>query len=101
MRHIVFLFLFTVTCAVNADESSLQALKDKCEAGREARLAPEREALIQSCITKAEKSAEECQHYYADYGAGGRTAAGAGRPRLYNDLPECEALYEAEKNSGR
>lgn len=52
-------------------------------------------------IRKKKKSVEHCQRFYTDYGAGGITVSGAGRARLYNDLPECEALYDAEKGSSK
>ncbi len=96
-RFILIAFAAGLVGGSIAAEPSLQELKDRCEAAREARLAPEREALIQACIEEKKKSAEQCQRFYADYGAGGRTAAGAGRVRKYNNLPECEALYRAEK----
>ncbi|WP_456405630.1 hypothetical protein [Thiolapillus sp.] len=96
-RFILIVFAAGLVGGSIAAEPSLQELKNRCEAAREARLAPEREALIQACIEEKKKSAEQCQRFYADYGAGGRTAAGAGRVRKYNNLPECEALYRAEK----
>ncbi|WP_293648113.1 hypothetical protein [Thiolapillus sp.] len=83
--------------SASAAEPSLQALKEKCQAAREAKLGPEREALIQTCVKKEQKPEEECRRFYADYGAGGRTAGGAGRPPLYFDLPECVELSEAEQ----
>jgi len=90
-----------LTALARADQPSQQELEERCEAAREAKLAPEREALTQACIQEQKKSAEHCQRFYADYGAGGRTATGAGRVRLYNDLPECEALYQAEKEHSK
>ena len=79
-----------------AGNPSIEKLKAECEAAREALLAPEREALVQTCIQEEKKPEEECRRFYADYGAGGRTAAGAGRVRKYDNLPECKALYKAE-----
>lgn len=95
----IMLLVSGCTASAFAAKPDLQALKGKCEAAREARLAPEREALIQACIKEKKKTAEACQRFYADYGAGGRTAAGAGRVRKYNNLPECEALYKAEREA--
>ena len=101
-RYLVLLIVaLGLTALAHADKSSLQELQAQCEAAREAKLAPERQALIQACIQKQEKTAEHCQRFYADYGAGGRNVNGAGRVRMYNDLPECEALYKAEKERSK
>ena len=97
---LLLLFALGLAAAAHAGEDPLQELKNRCEAAREAKLAPERQALIQACIEKQDKSAEQCQRFYADYGAGGKTAGGGTRVRLYNDLPECEALFQAEKERG-
>jgi len=97
---IVFMLaVFWLTSSVYAASPSLKELGNQCEAAREAKLAPERDALIQACIQEKKKTPEKCERFYADYGAGGRTAAGAGRVRLYNNLPECEVFYKAEKES--
>jgi hypothetical protein len=98
-RYFSILILLSGFAGSTFGEDSIPGLKEKCESAREAKLAPERVALIQACITEKEKTLEQCQRYYADYGAGGRTAAGAGRVRKYNDLPECQALYKAEKQA--
>ena len=89
-----------LTCGIAAAQAgtSLQQLKEECEAAREQRLAPERQALIDECIASKEKSPDACRRYYQDYGAGGRTAAGGHRQRLYHDIPECQELYQAEQN---
>ncbi len=96
-RNLIILVLISGFTSTAYSSDSIQVLKEKCEAAREAKLAPERQALIKSCIAEKEKPADECERYYADYGAGGRTAAGAGKVRKYNNLPECEALYKAER----
>jgi hypothetical protein len=97
-RNIVItMFVLIFSGFACAGDPSLEELKARCEAAREAHLAPEREALIQSCIKEEKKTEQECRRFYADYGAGGRTAAGAGRPPLYFDLPECVELGKAEQ----
>lgn len=96
-RYFTILILLSGFASNVSGDTSLQLLKEKCESARESKLAPEREALIQACMAEKEKTVEQCRRYYADYGAAGRTAAGAVRVRKYNDLPECTALYEAEK----
>lgn len=94
---IIVVAMFGFTSLAHASKPSVQELQAQCEAAREAKLAPERQMLIQECIQKKEKTPEKCERFYADHGAGGRTAGGAGRVRLYNDLPECKAQYQAEK----
>lgn len=56
-RHFITMTL-ALGCAGSAftSEAALQELKDKCEAAREARLAPEREAMIQACIKEKNKT---------------------------------------------
>jgi len=64
---------------------------------REKRLAPEREQLIQNCITNQRKSQGYCERYYSDYGAAQRIENQRVRPALYFDLPECVAAEEARR----
>ena len=87
-----------VPFAAYGEEKDIASLKAACEAAREQKLAPEREALIKECVEKG-KEEEYCLRYYADYGAGGRTAAGGHRAPLYFDLPECQALDKAERGN--
>jgi hypothetical protein len=72
----------------------LPELDRRCEAEREAKIAPLREAEIEKCITEQGKDSEYCNRFFADYGAGGRTIYGTLRPRMFHDLPVC---LEAEK----
>ncbi len=81
-----------------AEDASLASLKQRCEAARAAKIAPLRAAAIEDCVNKEKKDRASCERFYSDYGNGGRTAAGAARQRMFNDLPECLELYEAEKN---
>jgi hypothetical protein len=84
-------------------QMSAEQLEVMCEKEREKRLAPEREQLIQNCITNQRKSPEYCERYYSDYGAAQRIygkdqvrpATFTVRPALYFDLPECVAAEEA------
>ena len=98
MKRILFLLLPTLCLPVtaNAEEKDIANLKAACEAAREQKLAPEREALIKECIDKG-KEEDHCKRYYSDYGAGGRTAAGGARGPKYFDLPECQELDRAER----
>ncbi len=80
----------------DADLSTLDLaeLDRRCEAEREAKIAPLREAEIENCINEQGKDPEYCNRFFADYGAGGRTIFGTLRPRMFHDLPVC---LEAEK----
>ncbi len=97
----VFLVLALTGSEVGADETSIETLRQRCEAAREAKIAPLRAAAIEDCVNNEKKDPAYCERFYADFGAGGRTAAGAARERMFNDLPECLELYEAEKTRTR
>ena len=93
----VLLALLFFSCIGIAEETSLAVLGQRCEAAREAKIAPLRSAAIEECVSEEKKERAECERFYADYGVGGRTAGGATRQRMFNHLPECLKLYEAEK----
>ena len=68
-------------------------LDARCEAAREAKIAPLREAEIENCKADRRNDPAFCESFNADFGEGGRTVTGALRPRMFDDLPECvEAL---------
>jgi hypothetical protein len=73
---------------------SFAELDRRCEAEREAKIAPLRKIEIDKCIDEQRKDPAYCNRFYADYGAGGRTSHGAYRVRMFNDLPVC---LEAER----
>ena len=73
---------------------SLEELDRRCEAEREAMIAPLRKAEIDKCINEKHKDPAYCNRFYADYGTGGRTIHGTVRPRMFHDLPVC---LEAER----
>lgn len=79
------------------DEESVKALEVKCEEAREARIKPLREAEIQNCIVEQRKDPGYCRRYWRDYGAAVRLPNGKFRPRLFDDLPECVAAFEARR----
>jgi hypothetical protein len=79
-------------------QMSFKQLDTLCGKEREKRLAPEREQLIQNCITNQRKSPEYCERYYRDYGAAQRIdGTDYVQPALYIGLPECVAAEEAKK----
>lgn len=73
---------------------SLEELDRRCEAEREAKIAPLRKAEIDRCINEQRKDPAYCNRFYADYGQSGRTIHGTVRPRMFHDLPVC---LEAER----
>lgn len=79
------------TMASDADRGAHQAELDaKCEAARESKLAPERQAFVEECVAKHQRENKAaCVRFYADYGA-----ATGNRPPLYYDLPACERAFE-------
>lgn len=77
-------------------EKELEAL---CEQEREKRLAPEREQLIERCVSNQDKSREYCENYYTDHGDAVRINPGQMRPARYMDLPECVAARKAKEES--
>lgn len=79
-------------------QADLATLKQQCEDAREALIAPLRKAAIEKCIAEKEKSAEECEQFYQDYGNGGATGPGTFRQRMFHDIPECQRLYDAEQH---
>jgi len=77
---------------------SLTALDRRCEVAREKKIAPLREAEIQQCKQDRRNDPNYCETFNADYGDGGRTASGAMRPRMFDDLSECvEAMNERNR----
>lgn len=86
-----------VPTAAPVDISALTfaELDQRCEDAREEKIAPMREAEIESCKQERRSDPAFCESFNADFGDGGRTESGAMRPRMFDDLPECvEALHE-------
>ncbi len=79
---------------VDISTLSFEELDRRCEAEREANIAPLRKAEIDKCINEQRKDSAYCNRFYADYGASGRTIHGTVRPRMFHDLPVC---LEAER----
>ena len=98
-RTIVLFMLLYLSPFAYSEELSLKELEQRCEEAREAKLAPLREAAIEECAAKPDKTREYCERFYRDFGAGSVTQYGVVRQRMFNDLPECLEFYEAEKKS--
>ena len=98
IRLVMFSLLIASVSLAYASQASIEELRAQCEEAREARLAPLREQEVQKCIAEKQKTPDECERFYSNYGDGGRTAAGGHRERMFHDIPECQPLYEAEKS---
>jgi len=106
----VLLILYGLAIPAISDARSIQELERQCEAAREWYIAPLRQEAIDTCIadrtsgrsgTRSSRDAREhCERFYVDFGQGGTTQSGGFRNRMFHDIPECQALYEAER-SGR
>jgi hypothetical protein len=92
-------FVITLGLAIPVAADSPAELKAKCGAAREARLAPERNQLIEQCVSKEKKDRAVCEKFYRDHGDGG-TRGGVRIPRKYDDLPECVAARKPKKAEG-
>jgi hypothetical protein len=80
---------------VDISAMTFAELDQRCEDAREEKIAPLREAEIESCKQERRSDPAFCETFNADFGDGGRTESGAMRPRMFDDLPECvEALHE-------
>ena len=83
---------------IDITQMSLADLDRRCEAAREERIAPLREAEIAKCVQTKTGDQAWCETFWADYGDPRRTVSGALVPRLFHDLPECvEALDERHR----
>ena len=106
----ILIFTCSFVLPVTTQASSIQELQTQCEDVREALIAPLRQEAIDTCIadrtsgssgTRSSRDAREhCERFYVDFGQGGTTQSGGFRNRMFHDIPECQALYEAER-SGR
>ena len=85
-----------------AANQSLEELERRCQAAREAKLAPLREAAIEDCISqrRSNRTREDCERIYSDFGEGGGTVEGGVRPAMFIDLPECVEYFDARDAQG-
>ena len=105
------LFVSGFAIAVTVQASSIEELQKQCEDAREALIAPLRQQAIDECIAERESGRSgsrssrdarvHCENFYADFGNGGTTQSGGFRQRMFHDIPECQALYEAEQAGRR
>ena len=87
--------------ALDIREMSLADLDLRCDAAREKKIAPLREAAIAECQANRRNDPEWCVRFNADFGDGGRTVNGTIRPRMFDDLPECVDALNERNRRGR
>jgi hypothetical protein len=78
-------------------ESDVAALEAQCEAEREVRIKPLRDAEIAKCKADQNNDPGYCERFWKDYGNSMRGAAGGTIPRMFHDLPVCVAAFKARK----
>ncbi len=90
------LVLLASAAAAETFDQKQARLDAECEAAREAKLAPERERLVEECVeTKQRRDRAACERFYADYG--NQTG---NRAPLHMDLPECVKAFEHRQSRG-
>lgn len=86
-------WLLIAAAAVAADgrmtKDEVTRLEAACEAAREARLKPLREAEIRKCQADPRNDPAWCGRYWADYGNARPRPNGTMSPRMFDDLPQC------------
>lgn len=94
-------FLLALLClsihAAELDEAAVRKLEEQCELAREARLKPLRDAEIAKCLADKRNDPAYCERFWRDLGEAVRLPNGKMRPRMFNDLPECEAARKARR----
>jgi len=89
--------VFSLSSFANADEAKVRALEQACEAAREEKLKPLREAEVAKCKTDSKNDPGYCERYWSDFGNAKRLPNGTMQPRMFGDLPECIAAEAARR----
>jgi hypothetical protein len=92
------LMVFLGCTAALADRASDVAdLEARCEAERETRIKPLRDAEIARCKVDSRNDPAYCERYWKDYGSARRGANGGTIPRMFDDLPVCVEAFAARR----
>ena len=103
MRAAVALLALAVSASAYArhlSKEAVQKLIDRCEAAREAKIAPLREKEIQDCIATAAQQRirpEDCREHFRTYGEARNTGRGV-VPRMFHNIPECSEAEQAQEH---
>ena len=97
------LSLLFLTGTALGSEPSLEQLRLRCEAAREARLAPLREQAIQDCVSRprSTRNRAQCEEFYRDFGQGGGTVGGGFRAPMFIGVPECQEYFAEQDRQNR
>ena len=85
----------------DAEKARLRDLDDRCLQARTERLKVVQEQKIQTCIEVDKQDPDYCRRFFKDYGWGSVTASGTRNPRLFDEIPECIAAFNARKDRDR
>jgi len=80
---------------------TLDELDRRCDAARERKIAPLRQAEIEKCQADKRNDPAWCERFNADFGDAGRTINGTMRPRMFDDLPEYVDALDERNRRGR
>ena len=84
-----------------ASEMSLAELNQRCEAAREAKIAPLRAAEIERCKSQQRSDPGFCERFNATFGDASRGPNGVHIPRMFHDLPECVEAEQRQREGGQ
>lgn len=95
-------FVFVAALLLSASaaavtDSDVRKLQKQCEAKRQVKLEPIREAKTQACIEQQLRSEGHCQRYYTTYGNVTPGPSGSPQQGYFYDLPECKAWIDARE----
>jgi len=79
-------------------QADVVALETQCEAEREAKIKPLRDMEIAKCNANRHNEPGYCERYWKDYGNAVRAPNGTMTPRMFGDLPVCDAAFKARKD---
>ena len=82
--------------ASHLSEREVESLEAACAAQREAKLGPERLAIVERCMREEDMDQAACAEKYKNYGE--VTTGAIRRVGKYHDTPECREAYEARKH---
>lgn len=95
----VALMMLSIPLISFADPAAdVAALEAQCEQQREALIKPLRDMEIEKCKADAHNDPGYCERYWKDYGNPVRTPNGTMTPRMFDDLPVCQAAFKARKD---
>ena len=95
-------FVFVAALLLSASaaavtDSDVRKLQKQCEAKRQVKLEPIREAKTQACIEQQLRSKGHCERYYTTYGNVAPGPSGAPQQGYFYDLPECQAWIDTRE----